>query len=81
MDTHSHSTTLAAQLLCSEPAQSVAGAYRLARIVARVLVSVRLRQRRKWCALAQGLSADASVEPRLVQQAIGWLEREPAAPL
>ena len=49
--------------------------YRLARIVARVLVSVRLRQREKWRSLARQLAADPGVEDRLVLQAIGWLRR------
>jgi hypothetical protein len=49
--------------------------YRLARLVARVLVSSRLRQRRKWCSLAAALVDDPSVEDRLVLQAIGWLQR------
>lgn len=49
--------------------------YRLARIVARVLVSKHLRQRRKWCALARSLSSGQAVEERLVLQAITWLQR------
>lgn len=49
--------------------------YRLARIVARVLVSVRLRRREKWCALARQLADNSFVEERLVLQAIGWLRR------
>lgn len=54
--------------------------YRLARLVARVLVSSHLRQREKWCALAHALARDPSVESRLILQAIGWLRRTPAAP-
>ena len=54
--------------------------YRLARIVARVLVSSHLQQRRKWCSLAQALAEDPSVEDRLVIQAMGRLRREPALP-
>ena len=38
--------------------------YRLARIVARVLVSHHLRQRHKWCALARSLSSTKAVEER-----------------
>ena len=56
--------------------------YRLARIVARVLVSKRLRQRRKWCSLARNLASGQAVEERLVLQAISWLRRRqaPASP-
>ena len=57
--------------------------YRLARMVARVLVSRHLRRRRKWCDLARRLAASPGVEDRLVRQAVGWLERrrrEEAAP-
>lgn len=53
--------------------------YRLARLVARVLVSSHLRQRDKWCALAHALARDPSVEIRLILQAIGWLRRTPSA--
>jgi hypothetical protein len=49
--------------------------YRLARIVARVLVSRRLRRRRKWCNLAKTLAQDPGVEERLVRQALAWLRR------
>jgi hypothetical protein len=49
--------------------------YRLARIVARVLVSSHLRQRAKWCELARTLAADPVVEDRLVLQAVRWLRR------
>ena len=52
--------------------------YRLARLVARVLVSRRLRKRRKWCAMAQELAADSMVERRLIHQAMGALERQAA---
>jgi len=38
-----------------------------------VLVSVKLRQREKWCSLARQLAAAPGVEDRLVLQAIGWL--------
>ena len=51
--------------------------YRLARLVARVLLSARLRQRRKWCALAQTLAQAPAVEERLVLQAMAWLSRKP----
>lgn len=56
-------------------ADAVVFPYRLARLVARVLVSQRLRQRRKWCALARELAADPMVEKRLVHQAVVALER------
>lgn len=46
---------------------------RLARLVARVLVSRRLKERRKWCAVARGVAADPCVEDRLVLQAMRWL--------
>lgn len=59
-------------------AEAVVFPYRLARLVARVLVSRRLRQRRKWCSLAQDLARDPMVEERLVKQAIVWLERRAA---
>jgi hypothetical protein len=50
---------------------------RLARLVARVLLSRRLKQRRKWCQVARIVAADPSVEDRLVQQAIRWLSMQP----
>lgn len=50
--------------------------YRLSRIVARMLVSQRLRQRQKWCALARQLAHNPGVEDRLVMQAIRWLGQE-----
>jgi len=56
-------------------ADAVVFPYRLARLVARVLVSQRLRQRRKWCALARELAADPLVEKRLIHQALGAFER------
>ena len=69
-----------AERLCAAAAHGRADAYyRLARIVARVLVSARLRRREKWCALARRLASDSSVEERLVLQAIGWLRRGRAA--
>lgn len=49
--------------------------YRLSRIVARVLVSRRLRQRPKWCDLARQLSQHTGVEDRLVMQAMRWLNQ------
>ncbi|MBE7493420.1 MAG: hypothetical protein HS117_00585 [Verrucomicrobiaceae bacterium] len=49
--------------------------YRLSRVVARVLVSRRLRQRKKWCDLARQLSQNAGVEDRLVMQAMRWLNQ------
>ncbi|HBJ84576.1 MAG TPA: hypothetical protein DDZ88_12040 [Verrucomicrobiales bacterium] len=51
--------------------------HRLARLVARVLVSRRLRQRRKWCDIARGLAADPCVEDRLIRQAMRWLSIKP----
>ena len=68
------STPLAQRLLCSPLAETVVAPYRLARLVARVLVSEHLRQRRKWCDLALVLSADPAVERRLIDQAIRWLQ-------
>lgn len=56
-------------------ADAVVFPYRLARLVARVLVSRRLRQRRKWCALARELAEDSMVERRLIHQAVVALER------
>lgn len=50
--------------------------YRLSRIVARVLVSRRLRQRKKWCDLARQLALNPGVEDRLVIQAMRWLKQE-----
>ena len=48
--------------------------YRKARIVARVLVSKRLKERRRWCDLAKQLVEDPSVENRLIGQAVRWFE-------
>ncbi len=67
-------TDLAERLLRSPLAETVVAPYRLARIVARVLVSKHLRQRKKWCDLARSLASDPSVEQRLINQAIGWLK-------
>ncbi|MFM2167642.1 MAG: hypothetical protein RIS79_2013 [Verrucomicrobiota bacterium] len=53
--------------------------YRLSRIVARVLVSARLKQRPKWRSLAKQLSQNPGVELRLVHQAIRGLNRASAA--
>ena len=50
--------------------------YRLSRIVARVLVSRRLRQRKKWCDLARQLAQNPGVEDRLIMQAMRWLGQE-----
>lgn len=50
---------------------------RLARLVARVLVSRRLKQRRKWCDVAKGLAADPCVEERLIRQAMRWFSIQP----
>ncbi|MES2598531.1 MAG: hypothetical protein V4662_24565 [Verrucomicrobiota bacterium] len=68
-------SALAQRLFRIPEAEAVVFPYRLARLVARVLVSQRLRQRRKWCSLAQELARDPMVEERLVKQAMGWLER------
>ena len=46
---------------------------RLARSVARVIVTRRLKQRRKWCHVARNVAADPCVEDRLVRQAMRWL--------
>lgn len=59
----------------TEASDSVVAPYQLARMVARVLVSRHLRQRAKWCALAKTLAGHAMVEPRLVRQAMNWLNR------
>lgn len=64
----------------AEASPDVTAPYRLARMVARVLVSTHLRQREKWCGLAECLAADPMVEERLVHQAIGWLSLKPMAP-
>ena len=66
---------LAAHLLRQAEVLSPDAYYRLARMVARVLVSRRLRERRKWCEFAKHLSKDFGVEDRLVWQAISWLRR------
>jgi len=50
--------------------------YRKARVVARVLVSQRLKQQPKWCQLARQLAADPSVEERLIAKAITWFEAQ-----
>lgn len=65
--------SLAAHLVRRAEELSPDAYYRLARIVARVLVSRHLRERRKWCDLAHGLAARPEVEERLVRQAISWL--------
>lgn len=72
------SPSLAAHLVCRAEEASPDAYYRLARIVARVLVSRRLRERRKWCDLARELAARPEVEERLVRQAISWLGRRAA---
>ena len=64
---------LARQLLGHATAGRPDSAYRLARMVARVLVSERLKQRRKWCLLAQTLAGNPAVEQRLIHQALRWL--------
>ena len=64
---------LAERLLFSAEVGRADSYYRLARIVARVLVGRHLKQRRKWCDLARLLAADPGVEPRLVRQAMNWL--------
>jgi hypothetical protein len=69
------SSNLAAHLLRRAEVLSPDSHYRLARIVARVLVSRHLRERRKWCDLARALAADEAVEERPVRQAIGSLNR------
>ncbi len=69
------SSPLASRLIAAAAQSDAAAYYRLARMVARVLESSHLRQRRKWCELARALSRDPAVEDRLVHQAIGWLRR------
>lgn len=61
---------LAAHLLRRAETLAPDAHYRLARIVARVLASRRLRERRKWCDLARSLARDRAVEARLVGQAL-----------
>jgi len=70
------SSNLAAHLLRRAEVLPPDSHYRLARIVARVLVSRHLRLRRKWCDLARALAADEAVEDRLVRQAIGSLSSQ-----
>ena len=52
--------------------------YRKARLVARVLVSKRLKERSKWCDLAKLLVNDPSVEDRLIGQAVRWFKVDQA---
>ena len=66
---------LAAHLLRRAEVLAPDAHYRLARMTARVLVSRRLRERRKWCDLARHLASEGGVEDRLVRQAIVWLNR------
>jgi len=66
---------LAAHLLRRAETLAPDSHYRLARMVARVLVSRHLRERRKWCDLARGLASDGGVEDRLVRQAMRSLAR------
>lgn len=68
-------SALAVHLLHRAETASPDAYYRLARIVARVLVSRRLRERRKWCDLAKNLAARDEVEDRLVRQAMQWLHQ------
>lgn len=70
--------TLAARLVRRSGDLSPDAYYRLARIVARVLVSRNLRKRRKWCDLARDLAGFPEVEGRLVRQAISSLGRRSA---
>lgn len=74
-DSLQNESALATHLLRRSETLSADAHYRLARIVARVLVSTRLRQRRKWCDLARSLASAPAVEERLVRQAISWLEQ------
>ncbi len=53
--------------------------YRKAWLVARVLSSDRLKQRRKWCAFAQELVRDPGVENRLIDQAMRLIALEKRA--
>ncbi len=69
--------TLAQHLMLVAASGRADAYYRLARMVARVLVSTRLRHRKKWCSLAKQLSSDPGVEERLVLQAMRWLNNSP----
>lgn len=82
-DMHSDSSSrplLADRLLTVAACGRADAYYRLARMVARVLVSVRLRQHEKWRTLARQLAESPGVEDRLVMQAIGWLRRGQPTP-
>ena len=72
---HTQATSLAGRLVAFAERGPGDAYYRLSRIVARVLVSTRLRQRDKWRVLAE----NPGVESRLVLQAIRWLKRLPAS--
>lgn len=74
------SSPLARQLLVHAETGRPDNPYRLARMVARVLVSERLKQRRKWCSLAKTLAEDPAVEQRLIHQALGWLRHRHPSP-
>ena len=66
-------SSLAESLLAAAAVGEPDAYYRLARMVARVLLGTRLRRRAKWCSLAQTLWADPGVEERLVLQSLRWL--------
>lgn len=68
-------TSLAGRLVAFAESGPGDAYYRLSRVVARVLVSRPLRQRKKWCDLARQLSQNAGVEDRLVMQAMRWLNQ------
>lgn len=70
---------LAASLCASAERGRGDAYYRLARIVARVLVSVHLRRRKKWCSLAEKLASSGAAEERLVLQAMDWLRQRQIA--
>ncbi|MDB6072639.1 MAG: hypothetical protein JWO89_279 [Verrucomicrobiaceae bacterium] len=73
--TATQSPDLAASLCAAAERGRGDAYYRLARMVARVLVSVHLRQRKKWCSLAEKLASSGVAEERLVLQAMNWLQR------
>jgi len=75
MNASTHTLLLAARLGFAAENGRGDAYYRLSRIVARVLVSTRLKHCPKWRSLATQLSQNPGVELRLVHQAIRWLNR------
>ncbi len=79
MDTaNTPATSLAERLVAFAERGPGDAYYRLSRVVARVLVSRRLRQRKKWCDLARQLAQNPGIEDRLVMQAMRWLDQRPS---